>query len=101
MRLPRSVAKNRPSGGVWRSRTDLRAERMMETMPVPVPAGAQLVPCMSVTVRCTQPSSIKLQGFDKSEFLAWETAGGSVPDGGQFKRYTNHELSPIPLSQTF
>ena len=39
MYIPRSVAKSRPSFGVSLSRRDLRAERMIETMPVPVPAG--------------------------------------------------------------
>ena len=74
---------------------------MMETMPVPVPTGALLALYALLTVDCTQPSSIRLQTFDKSAFLASETAGGSVPDGGRFKRSTNHELNPIPLSQTF
>ena len=99
--LPRSVAKTRPSRDVSLSRTDLRAERIIETVPVPVPMSMLLASYVLLTVGCTQPNSTKLQGFDKSAFLAWPTTGDSVPDGGQCKRSTNHELNPIPLSQTF
>ena len=73
----------------------------METMPVPVPANTPSVSSTLLMVGCTQPNSIALQGFDKSASLVRVTAWGSASGGGSFSRSTNHELNPIPLSQTF
>ena len=68
--LPRSVAKIRPSRGVSPGCTGLRAERMMETMPVPVPTGELLASYVPSKAGRTQPSSIKLRCLDKSASLA-------------------------------
>ena len=97
----RSVAKNVPLRGVSPSRAALRAERTMETMPVPVPEDTTSASRTLQTVGCTQPNSIILQGFDESVSLARATASGSFPDDGVFSNSVNHELNPIPLSQTF
>ena len=70
-------------------------------MPVPVPGNALLASHIGFVAECTQPNSIALQGFDKSTSLALATTGSSVSDGGSFNSSTNHELNPIPLSQTF
>ena len=97
----RSVAKNVPLRGVSPSRAALRAERTMETMPVPVPEDTTSASRTLQTVGCTQPNSIKLQGSDKSVSLSRATTSGSFPDDGEFSSSVNHELNPIPLSQKF
>ena len=99
--LPRSVAKSWLSRGVSPSCVALRAERTMETTPVPVPVNTPLISRIPPVIGSTQPSSITLQGFDKMMSLARATTGSSISDGGSFSRPTNHELNPIPLSQTF
>jgi len=99
--LPRSVAKSWPSRGVSPSRVALRAERTMETTPVPVPGNILLASYILFVVGCTQPSSIILHESDKRISLARATTGGFVSDGVSSNRSTNHELNPIPLSQTF
>ena len=74
---------------------------MIETIPVPAPGNFPSASHALPTVGCTQPSSIKLQGLDKSASLVCVTATGSVFVGGRFNISTNHEPSPIPLSHTF